>query len=183
MKTIHLTKAIIVSLCMVLIAGCGRSLTSTYTAPDDSKAPNLNEWVANEKAKPAPPLDPLPVMKQFETFEYAAQGLRDPFSAVFSDESSGGLRPSSKRAKQKLEEFPLDTLKMVGTMGRDGRGLVGLILATDKVVYRVSPGSYIGQNEGRITAIHPDRIDIVELTPDGAGGWLEQPASIAIEDK
>src|SRR5690606_38404362 len=60
------------------VAGCGRGITST---PGD--APNLEEWVANVKARPAPPLEPLPVMQQFETFEYAAQGLRDPFSDAF----------------------------------------------------------------------------------------------------
>ena len=41
---------------------------------------DLEKWVAEVKARPAPPLDPLPVMQQFETFEYAAQGMRDPFS-------------------------------------------------------------------------------------------------------
>ena len=53
-----------------LLAACGRSVTST---PGD--APNLEKWVAEVKSRPAPPLDPLPVMQQFETFEYAAQSL------------------------------------------------------------------------------------------------------------
>ncbi|HVI58693.1 MAG TPA: pilus assembly protein PilP [Luteimonas sp.] len=159
------------------LAGCGRSITST---PGD--APNLEEWVANVKAKPAPPLDPLPVMQQFETFEYAAQGMRDPFSDAFTSEDTGsGLRPDSHRRKQTLEQFPLDSLDMVGTIGR-GNGVVGLVVAPDKVVYRVQPGVYMGQNDGRVTAVHEDRIELVELVPDGAGGWLERPASVALED-
>jgi Tfp pilus assembly protein PilP len=28
----------------------------------------------------------------------------------------------------------------------------------------------MGQNDGRVTAVHEDRIDLVELVPDGAGG-------------
>lgn len=159
------------------LAGCGRGITS-----EPGGAPNLEEWTANVKARPAPPLDPLPVMQQFETFEYAAQGMRDPFSAAFTNEGSGsGPRPDSNRRKQPLEQFALDSLDMVGSMGA-GSGLMALIMAPDKVTYRVAPGVYMGQNDGRVTSVSADRIELVELVPDGAGGWLERPASIALED-
>lgn len=159
------------------LAGCGRGVTSE---PGD--APNLEEWVANERARPAPPLDPLPVMQQFETFEYAAQALRDPFSDAFTSEGGGsGPRPDSDRRKQTLEQFPLDSLDMVGTLG-SGSSLVALIMAPDKVTYRVQPGVYMGQSDGRVTSVLEDRIELVELVPDGAGGWLERPASVALED-
>lgn len=162
---------------VLALGACGRGITST-----PGGAPNLEEWVANVKARPAPPLPPLPVMQQFETFEYAAQGLRDPFSDAFTSEDSGsGPRPDSHRRKQTLEQFPLDSLDMVGTIGR-GNGIVALVVAPDKVVYRVQPGVYLGQNDGRVTAVHEDRIELVELVPDGAGGWLERPASVALED-
>lgn len=167
-----------VALAALALAGCTRGVTST-----PGTAPNLEKWVADVKARPAPPLDPLPVMQQFETFEYAAQGLRDPFSNAFSDQSGGsGPRPDSNRPRQALEQFPLDSLDMVGTIGR-GAGVIGLVMAPDKVTYRVRPGAYMGQNDGRITAVYEDRIELVELVPDGAGGWLERPASVALEDQ
>ena len=76
-----------------LLAGCARGVTST-----PGEAPNLETWVAEVKARPAPPLDPLPVMQQFETFEYAAQALRDPFSTAFTDDGGGsGPRPDASR--------------------------------------------------------------------------------------
>ena len=160
------------------LAGCTRGVTST---PGD--APNLDTFVAEVKARPAPPLDPLPVMQQFETFEYAAQTLRDPFSTAFTDQSDGGgPRPDSARRKQTLEQFPLDSLDMVGTLGRGGN-LVGLVMAPDKVTYRIRPGAYMGQADGRVTAVYEDRIELVELVPDGAGGWLERPATLALEDQ
>ena len=163
---------------VLALAGCGRDITSE---PGD--APNLEEWVANVKARPAPPLDPLPVMQQFETFEYAAQGLRDPFSDAFTSDNSGsGPRPDSARRKQTLEQFPLDGMDMVGTLGR-GSNLVALVMAPDKVTYRVQRGAYIGQSDGRVTGIYEDRIELVELVPDGAGGWLERPASIALDEQ
>ena len=142
----------------------------------------VEQWVAEVKARPAPPLDPLPVMKQFETFEYNPEGLRDPFAAPVPDRDSGsGLRPDPNRRKEALEVFPLDGLNMVGTIGT-GANLIGLVMAPDRVTYRVRPGMYMGQNDGRITAVSEDRIDMVELVPDGAGGWLERQAQIALED-
>jgi len=142
---------------------------------------DLKKWTAEVKARPAPALDPLPVMQQFETFEYAAQNLRDPFSEEFNGVNSSGPRPDPGRRKQTLEQFPLDSLDMVGTLGR-GAGVVGLVLAPDKVTYRVNPGVYMGQSDGRVTAVYEDRIEMIELVPDGAGGWLERPATIALED-
>jgi len=143
---------------------------------------DLEAWVAEVKARPAPPLDPLPVMKQFETFEYAAQNLRDPFSQPSaSQDGENGLRPDPNRRKEVLEAFPLDSLDMVGTIGV-GDSVIGLIMGPDRVTYRVRPGNYMGLSDGRITAVFEDRIEMVELVPDGAGGWLERQAKIALED-
>ena len=143
---------------------------------------DLETWVAKTKAEPAPPLQPLPVMQQFESFEYAAQNLRDPFSPPVPDRNEGsGPRPDPERRKEVLEAFPLDSMNMAGTIG-SGKALVGLVTAPDKVTYRIRPGNYLGQNDGRVTAVYEDRIEIVELVPDGAGGWLERQAKIALED-
>jgi len=160
------------------LAGCGRSITST-----PGEAPNLEEWVAGVKAKPAPPLDPLPVMARFETFEYSAQNLRDPFSTAFSPGSSeSALRPDPNRPRQALEAFPLDSLDMVGTIG-SGKGLIALVMGPDRVTQRILPGNYLGQSDGRVTAVYEDRIELVELVPDGAGGWLERPATVSLDDE
>jgi type IV pilus assembly protein PilP len=172
------TRVALVLVVLAALSGCGRSITST---PGD--APNLEEWVAEVKARPAPPLDPLPVMQQFESFEYSAQALRDPFSSAFSAGSSAsGPRPITDRRKQKLEESPLDSLDMIGTIGK-GSSLVALVLAPDKVTYRVRPGDYMGQADGRVTGVFEDRIELVELVPDGAGGWLERPATVSLDDE
>jgi type IV pilus assembly protein PilP len=144
---------------------------------------NLENWVASEKAKPAPPLDPIPVMQQFETFIYNDQGMRDPFAAPADTRTtSSGPRPDPDRRKQPLEAYPLDSLNMVGTLGA-GANLVALVMSPDKVTHRVTPGTYLGQNDGKVTAVLQDKIVITELVPDGAGGWIERPASIALENQ
>lgn len=161
-------------LATLLLAGCTRGVTST---------PNLQSWVAEERARPARALEPLPVMQQFETFEYAAQGLRDPFADAWVSPNAGnGLRPDPARRKQPLEAFPLDTLTMVGTIGV-GSAMVALVMAPDKVTYRVRPGVYLGQSDGRVTAIDEAHVDLIELVPDGAGSWLERPASITLDQQ
>ena len=176
---IRIIRSAAVALAALTVAGgCARGVTSK---PGD--APNLQNFVAEVRRRPAPPLEPLPVMQQFETFQYAAQGLRDPFSRAFTDQGGGsGPRPDSDRRKQTLETFPLDSLDMVGTLGK-GPGLIALVMAPDKVTYRVRPGDYMGQSDGRVTSIHEDRIELVELVPDGAGGWLERPATVALDEQ
>ena len=160
----------------VLLAGCGRSVEHSPNDPSD-----LAKWTKDVRAKPGPPLQPLPPITPFETFNYDAQGLRDPFdmASAAAGISANGPHPDSARRKQPLEHYPLDALKMVGTIGK-GAGIVALVMTPDKVTYRVGPGMYIGQSEGRVTSVGETRIDIVELTPDGAGGWLQRPASIAL---
>jgi type IV pilus assembly protein PilP len=173
----HAARLVACLLAATLLGGCARGVTST---PGD--APNLQRWVAEVKKRPAPALEPLPVMQQFETFEYAAQSLRDPFSNAFTEESgASGPRPDPNRRKQPLENFPLDSLDMVGTIGQ-GTSLVALVLAPDKVTYRVRPGMYLGQSDGKVTSVSDDRIELVELVPDGAGGWLERPAAISLDE-
>jgi type IV pilus assembly protein PilP len=167
---IRLRPALVAAAGMLVLAGC------------TSDTREVEAWVEEVKARPAPPLEPLPVMRQFETFEYAAQDLRDPFSSPSPDrDATGAGGPDPNRRKEALEAYPLDSLDMVGTIGA-GSNLLGLLMAPDKVTYRVRPGNYLGQNDGKITAVYEDRIEIVELVPDGAGGWLERQAKVALED-
>jgi type IV pilus assembly protein PilP len=154
------------------------SITST-----PGEAPNLEEWVAEVKARPAPPLDPLPVMQQFETFEYSAQSCAIRSACVRRRVvEASGPRPECERRKQVLEQFPLDSLDMVGTLGKGG-SLIALVMVPEKVTYRVRPGDYMGQADGRVTGVFEDRIELVELVPDGAGGWLERPATVLLDDE
>ena len=165
----HMVRGLLLGAAILSMAACTRS------------SADLVAKVAEIKNQPAPPLDPLPVMQQFESFEYAAQNLRDPFSQPVADQDGGGLRPDPNRRKEVLEAFPLDSLDMVGTIGAGG-SVVALVMGPDKVTYRVRPGNYMGLSDGRVTAVFDDRVEMVELVPDGAGGWLERQAKIALDD-
>lgn len=156
-----------------LLAGCAPGMS------------DLQSWVADVKSRPPRPLDPLPVMRQFETFEYAAHNLRDPFSNPLADQeaiSDSSLRPDHTRRKEPLEAFPLDSLDMVGTLGAGGK-MVALVMDPERVVHKVVAGQYMGQSDGRIDAVYENRIDLTELVPDGAGGWMERKAQVALDDQ
>ncbi|MGY0505084.1 pilus assembly protein PilP [Luteimonas sp. e5] len=172
-----LLRALVLLAVLGLLAGCGRSVTR---APNDPS--NLQAWVAEVRARPAPPLDPIPVIKPFESFEFDGRGFRDPFDINAVADSAAGQRPDSNRRRQPLEAFPLDSLDMVGTIG-GGRSIVALVMGPDRVTYRVRNGNYLGQSDGRVVGVYLDRIELIELVPDGAGGWLERPATILLENQ
>lgn len=116
----------------------------------------------------------------------ARRALRNPFELPSLDDnasttsSSDRSRPDTTRPRQILEQFALDSLVMVGTMG-NGSDISALIRAPDRTVYRVSLGQYIGQNDGRVVHIDNGGLDLVELIQDGGNGWVEQPASLLME--
>ena len=147
----------------------------------------LETYISEVKSRPAPPLDPPPVLEKFESFTYEAHGLRDPFSRPndgAESSASSGPRPDPNRRKEPLESFPLDGLDMVGTLG-SGDGLVALVLDPERVIHRVVVGNYMGQNDGRIVAIAEDKITLAELAPDsaGTGKWLHRDAEVALDDE
>ena len=72
-------------------------------------------------------------------------------------------------------------MQMVGTLQLQGRNF-GLVQGKDGLVHRVLPGSYMGQNDGRIVSITPTRISIIEIVPDGLGGYIERPAALALNE-
>ncbi len=158
----------------LMLGGCTRGMS------------DLRSWVAQEKAKKGAPIQPLPVIKTFETFKYDDQDRRDPFSPstaeLQTNTATSGPRPDADRAKQPLELFALDSLKMVGTVGV-GSGMEVLVKDPGGVIHRVHVNEYMGQNYGHVTAISEDHIELVELVSNGNGGWMERSASIALDAK
>lgn len=160
-------------LAVMAVAGCTRGTS------------DLRQWIAKEKAKRGAPLPPLPVIKTFESFEYKDQTLRDPFAPSPNDAKhtgKAGPRPDENRPRQPLESFALDSLKMVGTIG-EGAHMEALIKDPGGVIHQVHNNDYMGQNYGRVTDIAEDHIDLVELVPNGTGGWMERKASIALGEQ
>lgn len=143
----------------------------------------LYDYINNVKAQPGGRIEPLPQIRPYETFVYAVDSLRSPFIPYIPGGQEGGnsLRPDTDRTKEFLEEFPLDSLKMVGTLAISGDN-ASLVQTSDGLIHRVRVDNYLGQNDGRIVEITDSEIRLVEIIPDGLGGYLERPAAVALED-
>jgi type IV pilus assembly protein PilP len=145
---------------------------------------DLQTFIAQTKSAHLGSVKPIPQFKPYESFSYSATDLRDPFVATVDLEDDGAtktslLNPDSTRPRQPLEVFPLDTLSMVGILEQNDQ-LWGLIKDPQNIVHRVQVGNYMGQSEGRILEINESAIYLVEIVPDGIGGYIERDASIAI---
>lgn len=145
---------------------------------------DLQSFIAQTKSAHVGSVKPIPQFKPYESFSYSAVDLRDPFVATADiDEDNTTktslLNPDSTRPKQPLESFPLDTLSMVGILEQNEQQW-GLIKDPQNIVHRIQVGHYMGQSEGRIIEINESAIFLVEIVPDGIGGYIERDASIAI---
>ena len=162
----------IISFSLLSISACSQDVS------------DLQTFIAQTKSAHVGSVKAIPQFKPYESFSYSAAELRDPFVAnvdLDNDETtkSSLLNPDSSRPKQPLEVFPLDTLSMVGILEQNEQ-LWGLIKDPQNTVHRVQVGNYMGQSEGRIIEISDSAIYLVEIIPDGIGGYIEKDASIAI---
>lgn len=153
------------------IAGCD-SYKNQYT--------QLEAYIETVNHRPPTPIEPLPTFKAYQAFYFDATNLRDPFAPLES--KAGGnsdLAPDKNRPKQELETFPLDSLKMVGTLLQNNK-MWALVAAPNKMVYRIQVGQYMGQNYGEVMHIANDKIDILETISDGLGGWKKHKTFLAL---
>lgn len=164
----------------ILLPLAGASLLLGACSDDMS---DLQRDVAAIKARTSTKIPPIPQPKQFESFAYVPDGRRDPFVAVVqpSRTATTGPRPDMNRNREPLEEFPLDALRMMGTISTP-KGVFALIKAPDNVIHRVALKNYMGQNYGQIVSITPTEVTLQELIEDGFGGWTQRTASVALTE-
>ena len=150
---------------------------------------DLEAWVADVKSRPQKGVDPLPEIIPYKTFIYDKSGSRDPFDdSIFrpkigqtAPKHFSSITPDTNRVPEYLESFPLDTLRMVGTMQQDEQTWA-LIKTPDNTIQRVLDGNYLGQNNGKIISITDDKVELAEIVPDEFGGWRERSTSIALSE-
>lgn len=157
---------------LVVLAGCG-----------SGEFEDLNRFVEDSKQGLRGRVEPLPEVKQFEPFAYNAFDLPDPFrprQLGKAQAAGSGPAPDINRRKEALEAYPLESLKMVGTLERK-QVRHALIKTPDKNLYRIRVGNYMGQNFGIITAISDSAVTLREVIQDpGSGGWSERTASLQL---
>jgi type IV pilus assembly protein PilP len=151
-----------------------------------SDTDDLDTYIDEVKRRKGGRIDPLPEITPYEVFSYVAdaQSMRSPFTPdtpQATGSSVGGTRPDPTRSREFLEGFPLDTLRMVGTLDISETAYA-LIQSSDGLIHRVIAGNYVGQNDGRITGISESEVELVEIISDGIGGYIERDAAISLSD-
>ncbi len=153
---------------------------------------DLDRFMSEADAKPRGKIDPLPEVQVYRAFSYSAANRRSPFlppaevvvNEIKLDEDQSNVKPDFDRPKEILESFAIGSLKMVGTLRRgDNDILWGLITDGSGGVHMVKTGQYMGKNHGRIVAITDGRIELIEIVPNGHGGWIERPRTVSLEDE
>lgn len=174
--------AMLIIVCVPL-AGCGGGSMA-----------DLRSYVAEVKTRKGTRIEELPPIEPYVVYTYPCNGeieCVDPFEPFFLEpprppESEGqvagnGISPDFDRNREELESYPLDGLRMMGTLEKDDQ-FWGILRDPDAIIHRVQVGNYIGQNHGKITNITEDKIELLEIVPDGRGGWEERTAEIALAE-
>ena len=165
-------RSLLACLAILAVAGCS------------SRDSELTDFIELTKKEPGGTVASLPEVRPYQSFAYAAQTVRSPFVPGGGQGGAGSnpsLRPDSKRNREFLESFSLDQLRMVGTLKLSGTTF-GLVKAKDGLVHRVALGNYIGQSDGKIVEVAASKISLVEIVPDGLGGYMERPAALALNE-
>jgi type IV pilus assembly protein PilP len=170
-----MTRAAIASLVLLLLAACG-----------GAEFADLKEFVDNSGKEMRGRIEPLPQVKAYEPMTYEAFDLSDPFQPrkIQPDKAAalGGPAPDLNRRKEALEAYPLESLKMVGTLER-GKQRWALIKTPDNNLYRVRNGNYLGQNFGVVAMITETSVTLKELIQDTNGSWSERTSTLQLLDE
>jgi len=145
---------------------------------------DLKEELKNITKDLRPRIPPLPVVKPYEPVPYQAFDLPDPFGTAKIElaigtavKNRGGANaPNTSRPREPLEAYPLESLKMVGTISQNGVNYA--LVRADSSVYRVKAGNYLGQNFGLIADITDNQINLKELVQDASGDWTERKVAL-----
>jgi len=147
------------------------------------EAGDLREYVATVKTQKKSTIPPLPKPLSYDTFVYNDSSLRDPYVPSITIISPNGrnneLQPDLKRERDILEQYALGSLKMVGSLEKDGKRWA-LMHAPDNTVHRATIGNHMGQNNGQIIRVTETEVELREIVPDGLGGWVERKTTLNV---
>jgi type IV pilus assembly protein PilP len=163
----------------VALSGCGGG--------DEAE---LRAWMDETRKTMRPTTEPVPEPKQFSPYAYEAKALIDPFDVqkmvlavtrqAQARASSSAIKPDLDRRREVLEGYPLDQLKMVGTLRQSGRNAALIDVAGQ--TFMVRAGNYVGQNFGLVTKVSETEVEVKEIVQDAAGEWVERPSKLELQE-
>jgi type IV pilus assembly protein PilP len=167
-------------------------LASLTACSSNNGFSDLDHFMKEIDAKPRGRIEALPEVKVYRAFTYSAANRRAPFvppqDVVINDvkiqQDQSSVKPNLDRAKEVLESFQLAQLQMVGTIQKGEKDTLWALISDDEGgIHMAKVGQFMGRNYGRIVAVTDGRLDVIEIVPNGYGGWLERPRIIALADE
>ncbi len=147
---------------------------------------DLRQFVKDSENLPHGRIPPLPDVKPYEPFTYDAYNLIDPFKPRKIEPpksaAGGGIQPDLARRKEPLEAYPLENLRMVGTL-QQNKQTYALVKSPDNNLFRVKSGNYVGQNFGLITDVSESTIKLKEIVQDSGGDWTERVSTLTLAEE
>ncbi len=145
---------------------------------------DLKDFVRDSGADMRGKVAPPPEIKPYEPFSYDnSTAIPDPFkprkAEARNSNRSGQNQPNLDRPKEELEDFPLESLKMVGYLQQANVGY-GVIRSTDGKLHRIKIGNYVGMNFGQVISVSDTEVKIKEMVQDSAGDWSERESSLQL---
>lgn len=166
---------------LIVVAACA----ATLGACGGESHQDLRGWVKEQDSMQRPRIEPLPDVKPMAAVAYGAFDLESPFKPRSIKPPSGTdqkLQPDLNRRKEALESYPLENLRMVGTLAQK-KDTFALIKTPDNNLFRVKTGNYMGQNFGLITAIGEAEVKLKEIVQDSGGDWIERFSTLQLADE
>jgi type IV pilus assembly protein PilP len=159
----------------------GIVLPLLLSACGGEKYEDLRQFVKDSDNLPRGRIEPLPEVRPYEPVAYNAFDVPDPFKPRRMEQAKtgGGIAPDMSRRREALEAYPLDNLRMVGTL-EQGRIIFALVKTPDNTLHRVKPGNYAGQNFGFITHVTDSSITLKEVVQDGTDDWTERVSTLQL---
>lgn len=159
----------------------GLLLPLMLSACGGEKYEDLRQFVSDSDNLPRGRIEPLPEVKPYEPVAYNAFDVPDPFKPrrMEPPKAGGGIAPDISRRRELLESYPLDNLRMVGTL-EQGKTIFALVKTPDNTLHRVKPGNYMGQNFGCITLVTDSSITLKEVVQEGTDDWTERNSTMQL---
>ena len=163
------------------------TLLAGLSACGDGGVQEIKDWMKDVRLHTKVSIPQLSPPKTYTPFVYAGAGRVDPYNpskmtVAFAklQTNSKGLRPDLERRREPLENYPLDTLKMVGTLEKPG--LSYALIEADRTVYQIKTGNHMGQNFGIVTHVSETAVDLKEIVQDASGEWVERKAKLELQE-
>lgn len=162
-------------LLLSLVTGCSKGYDDLYKRFEEIRQ------------RQGRPIEPIPDFKPTPTFAYPTHlPRRDPFfpyrnPAHVKKKNKDNNAPDLTRPKEPLEQFKLANLQMVGCLKRD-EAIWGLISAPNGQIYKVTVGSYLGENFGKVVKVTEQEISVVETVKEKQA-WQKKAAELKLNAK